>query len=256
MNLDTILDVSLLAVLFVVLYYYIKLYLEARKADYEFTSIVNHTFRTPLTRINWISKELEKRDMSQDERMLYLQNLNNATERVMEIVDLIAGIKNIKNISSYNFEATSLRDILENSISKHREGINKKNITFQVPTFKDIPLITIDLKKITLVIDALLENAVMYTSQNGKIFIECIFDHKKITFYVGDNGFGLSQWDKRRIFSKFFRSKSAVLAYPDGMGLRLYLSKQIAKRHHGRLYVKSAGLNKGATFILELPITK
>ncbi len=256
MDLNTMIDIFLLAVVAILLYYYIKLYFEAKKVEYEFTSIVNHTFRTPLTRINWISKELEKMDLSQDERLLYLQNLNNATERLMEIVDLIAGIKNINDVTSYNFEATSLRDILEGSIAKHREAINKKNITFQVPTFKDIPLLTIDLKKITLVIDALIENSILYTPEKGKIFIECLSGSNKLTLYVGDNGFGLSMRDKMRIFSKFFRSKNAVLAYPDGMGLRLYLSKQIVARHHGKLSAKSKGVNKGTTFILQLPFGK
>ena len=256
MNTNMIIDVSILTCVVVLIYLYIRMYLDAKKIEYEFTSIVNHTFRTPLTRINWISKELEKRDLPQEERLLYLQNLNNATEKLMSIVDLIAGIKNIQDITSYSFEATSLRDILEKSITKYREEINKKNLTFQVPTFKDIPLLTMDLKKITFVIDALIENAISYSPDKGKIYIECISENNKLALYVSDNGFGLNMRDKMRIFSKFYRNKKAVLAYPDGMGLHLYMAKQIVARHHGRLLAKSKGVNKGATFILELPFGK
>ena len=86
----------LMLIVIYLLYSYIKLQIRANKAEYEFTSIVNHTFRTPLTRINWISKELEQREMSQDEKLLYIQNLNNATEKLLEIIDLIAGTKDVK----------------------------------------------------------------------------------------------------------------------------------------------------------------
>ena len=248
---------GVLLAIIILLYYYIKLYIRAKKIEYEFTSIVNHTFRTPLTRINWISKELEGRDMSQDEKLLYIQNLNNATTKLLEIVDLIAGIKNIKNTTGYTFVATSLRDIVEKSIGKYREEINKKNLTFQASTFKDIPLLTVDLNKITFVIDALLENAIFYTSKGGKILIDCIIQKNgKLLFYITDSGMGLTRYDKMRIFAKFFRSKRAVLAYPDGMGLRLYLSKQIIARHKGKIYAKSKGKDQGSAFFIELPINQ
>lgn len=247
-------EFALVIIVIYVLYRCIKFYFKARKTEYEFTSIVNHTFRTPLTRINWISKELEK-DMSQSERLLYIQNLNNATNKLLEIVDLIAGIKDIKNTTGYVFVATSIRDIIEKSIIKYREEINKKNITFQVSTFKDIPLLTVDLKKISFVIDALLENAVIYTPADGKILIDCVIkQNHKLLFYITDTGLGLSFYDKMKIFSKFYRSEKAVLAYPDGMGLKLYLSKQIIHRHNGKIYAKSKGRNKGAVFFIELPL--
>jgi signal transduction histidine kinase len=217
---------------------------------------VNHTFRTPLTRINWISRELE-RDLPSKEKLLYLQNLNNATDKLLEIIDLIAGIKDIKNVSGYVFVATSLRDIVEKSIAKYREEINKKNITFQVSTFKDIPLLTIDLKKITFVMDTLIENAVIYTPKDGKILIDCILKSgNKLLFYITDTGLGLSFYEKRRIFSKFYRGKRAILAHPDGMGLRLYLSKQIIALHGGKIYAKSKGKDKGSVFFIQLPLNK
>jgi len=236
-------------------YSFVDLYLNKNEVEHEFTTIVNHTFRTPLTRISWITKELEK-ELSQNERLTYIQNLNNATGRLVEIVDLIAGIKNINDKTGYTFEATSLRDIVEKSIVKYREEINKKNLTFQVPTFKDIPLLTVDLKKITFVIDTIIENAIIYTPKDGKIIIDCISKNGKLTLAVADSGPGLSLQDKFKIFSKFFRAKNATLVYPDGMGLRLHLSRQIVARHHGRIYVKSIGKNKGSTFFLELPFSR
>ena len=234
---------------------FIRLFFKARKIEYEFTAIVNHTFRTPLTRIGWISKELES-DLPINERLLQLQNLNNATNKLLEIVDLIAGIKDIKNTNGYFFEAISLRDVVEKSIAKYREEINKKNITFHVSAFKDAPLMTLDIKKISFAIDTIIENAIFYTPKDGKVLIDYVFGKKHLTIYVADSGIGLSFMDKMRIFSRFYRNKRAILAYPDGMGLKLYLSKQIVNRHHGEIYVKSEGINKGTTVVLKLPFKK
>ena len=247
--------VAIVVVFAFLVYKYIRLFISSKKIEYEFTSIVNHTFRTPLTRINWISKELENRNLSQDEKLLYLQNLTNATDKLLEIVDLIAGIKDIKNTTGYTFIATSLRDIVEKSITKYREEINKKKLNFKVSAFKDIPLLTLDLNKITFVIDAMIENAIFYTPKEGGILIDCVVQGNKLLFYITDTGMGLSGYDKMRIFAKFYRSKRAVLAYPDGTGLRLYLSKQIVARHSGRMYAKSGGKDTGSAFFMELPVS-
>ena len=203
------------------LYKYIVLYLKAHSLENEFTSIVNHTFRTPLTRIMWMTKELEK-DMSANERLLYLQNISNATDKVLEVVDLIVGgSKDINSKSGYNFEAVSIRTLVEKSIIKYREEINKKNIKFQVPTFTDMPELSVDLKKISFVIDTVLENAIFYTQSGGKIRINCEKHRRNLVLSVADNGLGLNLIDKLRLFSRFYRSKKAILLNTDGMGLSL-----------------------------------
>lgn len=236
-------------------YSYLNLYSKVSKLEYEFTSIVNHTFRTPLTRIMWLTKELEK-DMSQKDRLLYLQNTSNATTKLLEIVDLFVGIKNIKNTSSYFFEAISIRDIVEKSILKYREDINKKNLTFQVSTFKNIPLLTLDIKKISFAIDSVIENSILYSPKDSKIWIECTPNKKGLTLVISDNGMGMTFMEQLSMFKRFYRSKRAVLMNPDGMGLKLYLSKQIIKRHRGTIYATSPGVDKGTKFSIELPFSK
>ncbi|MEI7810516.1 MAG: HAMP domain-containing sensor histidine kinase [bacterium] len=249
-------SLAALMIVFYIGYCYIDLFLNKNQIESEFTTIVNHTFRTPLTRINWISKALEDPNLEKEERLNYIQNLNNATNRLIEIVDLIAGIQKIGDKTGYTFEATSIRDIVEKAIVKYREDINKKNLSLQVPTFKDIPMLTIDLKKISFVIDSILENAIVYTPKDGKILIDCVSVNNKLYLSVADNGPGLSFTDRLKIFSRFFRSKSAILAYPDGMGLRLHLSKKIVERHGGKMFVKSKGKDQGSTFVIVLPFSR
>src|ERR1035437_9267634 len=210
--------ISFLSVIYIY-YRFTILYFNVNEFEHEFTSIVNHTFRTPLTGALWFVKELEK-DLPQNEKMLYLQNITNEMSKVLGIVDIFAGVKNINDISSYFFEATSLREIVEKSITKYRDEINKRKITFQISTFKDIPLLTVDLKKISFVVDTLVENAILYTPPDGRILVDCIAKKNMLTLFVSDTGFGLGMLDKMRIFSKFYRGKRAKLANTDGMGLR------------------------------------
>jgi two-component system sensor histidine kinase VicK len=200
----------------------------------------------------WFTKELEK-DMPQKDRLVYLANINSATTRVLDIIDLLVGIKNVSDVSSYDFQAVSLRELVEKSINNYREDITNKNLTFQVPTFTSIPLLSVDLKKISFVIDTVIENAVFYTPNGGNIVVECIAGKKMLTLQVRDSGLGLTFQNKMRIFSRFYRGSEAKKQNTDGMGIRLYLSKQIIRRHHGDIYAKSKGKNRGTTFFVELP---
>lgn len=221
----------------------------------EFITVVNHTFRTPLTSILWMLDEL-KEDLNKEEKLLLIQKIENSTKKVLDIVDLFVGIKNINDTSGYVFEATSLRDILEKTIVKYREDITKKNIKFNIPTFRDIPLLTMDLKKISFVIDSVIENALLYTPKDGSIIIEAIFDRNMLVLKVTDTGIGFTEENKKKLFTKFFRSPEAILMNPNGTGLKLYLSKQIIERHKGKLYVESAGEKQGSSIFIELPLQK
>ena len=250
-----ILPILSLLGLFYIGFRYINIFLKINKLEEEFFSIVNHTFRTPITRILWTSKEMEK-DLKIEEKMNYIRNIINATSKILSIVDIIVGIKKIDNLSDYYFEATSIRELVEESIKKYSEKIRENNLTFKIPTFTNIPLLSVDLKKISFVINTLIENAICYTQKGGEILIGCTSNESNLIFYIKDTGLGLSLVDKLRIFSRFYRNKKAVSMNTDGMGLCLYLSRKIVKRHKGKIYAKSDGRNKGSTFFLKLPFKR
>lgn len=230
-----------------------KLSFRNDRIESEFTSIVNHTFRTPLTRISWFAKELEK-DLPREEKISYLQNMVNSTERILGIVDVLAGIQNINDRSGYMFQAVSVREMVEKSLAKYRDVIKQKNINLQVSAFEKVPLLTVDIKKLSFVIDVLVENAVYYTPNGGNVSVGYEMDRRNIKIFVRDSGVGLGMYEKMKIFSRFYRTKTAKLMNTDGMGLGLYLAKSIIARHNGRIYAKSAGANKGSTFFIELPL--
>lgn len=232
---------------------YMKIDRNVNVIETEFTSIVNHTFRTPLTKIMWALTDMKNPESSKN-TPFNIQTIENSASRVLDIVDLIAGMQDVGNKSTYFFKAISIREVIETSIAKYRKIISEKKFNFQIGTFNDIPLLTGDLKKISFVFDVIMENALSYTDAGGSILVGATRQGNKIIFYIADNGIGLSYIDKMRIFSRFFRSDRARKMYTDGMGLSLYLSKKIIERHQGKIYAKSNGVNKGSTFFVELPL--
>lgn len=232
---------------------YIYTFLNSKNIETDFTKIINHTFRTPLTRTLWLLQEITKAQ-DKNERDIYIKDVQNSTEKLLTIVDTFLGIKDINNMSGYVFRAVSLREIVETSLDKLSTEIKQKNITVNVPLFEDVPLLTVDLKKISFVINAVIENAVTYSLPNQSIEITCKVLNNKIIFSVADAGLGISIIEQGKIFKKFYRSKRAQKIHPDGLGLSLYLSKIIIKRHHGKIYAYSQGANKGATFYIEIKL--
>lgn len=255
MNMNNLGVYIIIAVLLFITYKIVRFILDSHKIEQDFISVVNHAFRTPLTRINWITKELEN-DNSINEKMLHLQGIKSATDKILSMVDTIVGIRNINDTSSYDFKSVSIREIIENAISKNRELVNTKNISFHIGYFKDIPSLTVDLKKITFVIEEIIENSISYTSNGGTVTIEPKLNSNSVSLSISDTGMGLDSKDKWRIFSKFYRNPRAKRINTDGIGLSLYLSKQIIKRHNGNIKFKSKGPNEGSTFVINLPFHK
>ncbi|MGI9118241.1 MAG: sensor histidine kinase [Minisyncoccia bacterium] len=243
--------ISVVTITFVCIFY-IKTYRKLTDVENKFTTIVNHTFRTPLTKITWALKELRETEYNQ-QRLAYLQEAENSSNRILNIVDILAGMQDVYNSSSYFFKKVSIREIIETSISKYKQTIKEKGFKFNIETFTDIPPLTADLKKMSFVFDVVMENALYYTPAGGSIMVGAVTGKNKIIFYVADSGIGLNGHDKRNLFTKFYRGDRARAMYTDGMGLGLYLSKTILKKHGGSIYAKSLGADKGTTFFVELP---
>lgn len=230
---------------------YIKLYLKVNVIEYEFISIANHTFRTPLTKMVWALKELKELEFSK-EKLVYLKNIENSANRILDIVDILIGMQDVKNTSSYAFKPILIRKIVEDAIAKYTSRLDANNIKTTIDGFKDIPPLTADLKKITFVFDALVENAIYYNKNGGQIQIGAINKGDKILFYIADSGMGITFFERMRMFKKFYRSKRARSINTDGMGLSLYLIRLILKKHGGKIYFKTSGKDKGCTFFIEL----
>ncbi|MCD6402659.1 HAMP domain-containing histidine kinase, partial [bacterium] len=116
-----------------------------------------------------------------------------------------------------------------------------------------LPKISADPFQIKQVIENLLDNAIRYTKDKGKVEMLLKKKNKKLHFEIKDNGVGIPKEDQKYIFQKFFRSSNVMRHRTQGSGLGLYIAKAIIEKSGGKIGFQSKE-NKGSTFYFTLPI--
>ena len=218
----------------------------------EFISTVTHKFRTPLTHIRWASENLAKLPMS-DEAKTELDYIQTANSNLVELTNLLVSISESESVYfKYNFEKIELKDLIDEIEKELFNQIKIKKAT----VIKQIDNICIngDRRRIKFVIQTLLENALHYSPDGKTVTIKINRDNNYVLISVTDQGIGIDNQETSLMFSKFHRSKQATLYNTEGMGIGLYISREIIDRHHGRIWAESQGLDKGSTFYVNLPI--
>lgn len=247
---------TILFILLIALFIYsIKTHIDSKIIEKSFISIVNHTFRTPLTRIKWMTDNMNP-DLPRTEQIEINKNISNTTNHLLEIVDTLAGIQDVNNSSLYFMKTVSLREIIEEGIAKYHNPINEKKIHLQISALNSLPLLSVDTKKISFAIHAVLENAIRYSQTEGTISIGAKVEDSNIVLAIEDSGIGMKWKDKRNVFKRFYRSAAAVKMNTDGMGLSLYVAKNIIDHHYGKINFQSKDPNNGTIFYISLPISK
>jgi signal transduction histidine kinase len=224
-----------------------------RRVQEEFVTIVTHKFRTPLTGIKWAIDSL-RQDLTQQQREDVLKQIEAANTRLLEIIDLIVGFVRFDSRLEYAYAAASLREMIDDALTKHGEEIRRKGITFTIDANQSLPLVVIDKTKIQFVLDVIIDNSVKYTSENGTVAVMVKLEKKSVLISIRDNGVGMTFLERQHLFKRFYRSDDARRHYTEGMGLGLYTAWAIVKKHGGRLWVESPGQNKGSTFFIRLPL--
>ena len=185
-----------------------------------------------------------------------------STQRMIAIVNNLLHVDNIDaKQSDYNMTKIDLVDVVEKIMGEFdNHSLGKKiKLTFNKPR-KDVPAVIGDPMKIRIVLENLIDNAVKYTPINGEVTIS-VSDAKinsanpQLELSVADTGIGIPADQQDKLFSKFFRATNAVSYVPDGSGIGLYISKDIAEKHNGSLRFESKE-GKGTTFYLSLPVNQ
>ena len=111
----------------------------------------------------------------------------------------------------------------------------------------------IDVSRIKFIIQTYIENAIHYSLENPVITVSAHRDGARIVCTVADNGIGIPTSELPFLFAKFYRGSDARLADTEGMGIGLFMSKEIIKRHHGKIWAESDGPHKGSVFAFSIP---
>ena len=230
---------------------------EIDKIKSEFLTVVAHKLRTPLSEIKWeieaLIDEPEKLSSAQKEILMKCRTTNN---RITAQLNGLLNVSEIeKGLFKYKFKFESLENVVGKIVQEMSEFAKDQGVSlkYQEPS-ASLPKVKIDEEKVDLVVHNLVDNAIRYTPKGGKVEVKIVKKEKFLVFSVSDTGIGIPQTEKKRVFTKFFREKRALKIYTEGMGLNLFVVKNIIERHNGEVWFESAE-GKGSTFYFKLPIS-
>lgn len=221
---------------------------------YEFINNISHKFRTPLTHIRWLAEELRQSNNAET-RGKIVDQIQYASLRLFELTNAVIDVSEDENtMYLYRFMPVRINEILKDLFTAHDDLIERKglDVDFDVPD--DLPTIQADKTRVQFALQILFENSLIYTADKGKIKIKARQVGGDVVISFKDNGIGISLADVNRIFSKFYRSNMARRTDTEGMGIGLYMAKDIIEKHRGKVWAESAGEGKGSEFTVTLPV--
>jgi PAS domain S-box-containing protein len=224
----------------------------------EFVSISAHQLRTPLSAIKWTLKMFLDGDLGKltKEQREFLEKTYKSNERMINLINDLLNVARIEEGRYlYRPVLADIVPICQSVIDSYKEEIEKKNLKFEFKKPKELPKVRVDIEKISLAIQNLLENAILYNLPGGKIEISLKLKENKIEFSIKDTGIGIPKELQRRVFTKFFRAPNAMRIETEGSGLGLFITKNIIEAHGGEIWFESEE-GKGTTFYFTLPVAR
>lgn len=228
---------------------------EANKMKSEFIGIVSHQLRTPLTGIKWTINLITREYKNKDEHLIQeLKEISENNERMIKLVNDLLDVTKVeeKNIK-LDLQEIDFKKLTEGIINEYLPLAKAKNIELKLETKGDFLPITTDRQGIEIVIRNLIDNAVKYIKNKGKVIIKISKKKKVLRFEVEDNGVGIPSRDQKNIFQKFFRSKNIMKHETVGTGLGLFIAKSTIKKLNGKIGFQSQE-KRGTIFWFEIPI--
>lgn len=220
----------------------------------DFVANVSHELRTPLTSIKgYIEALLDGAKDDPKQCLEFLQILQRHTDRLNNLIaDLLALSQIESGQYQWKREVVKVQDLIERATSMLRSIAERKKQIISVMMATDVGPVVGDGEKLTQVMINLLDNAIKYTPDHGKIILETKQAGNTIEIAISDTGIGIPKKDLSRIFERFYRVDQARSRELGGTGLGLSIVKHIIEAHGGRVSVESE-LGKGSRFVLTLP---
>lgn len=225
------------------------------KMKSEFVSVVSHQLRTPISAIKWSTELLlEKHNKGLDKKQSdCVKNIFDLARKMNRLVSDLLDVTRIdQNRMIFRKKKFDFKKIVKEIIDGALILAKKRNIEIIANFKKEMSLCFGDPEKIKLVVENLLDNAIKYTPNAGKVEISLSEKNHYFVFEVKDTGVGIPEEQLERVFEKFFRSDNAVRYQTEGTGLGLYIAKNIIEQSGGKIWFNSIE-DVGSVFSFSLP---
>ncbi len=231
----------------------------------EFVSSVSHELRTPLTTIKTLTRVLQRGGQTEAERDEYLETIATECDRQ---IDLVLNLLDLSRIESGAYKVSRTRvnpaEVVAACVISERHAAATRAQNLQAELAAGLPAVLTDARALRRVLCSLVENAIKYTPDGGRITVAARAVGGEVAVSVTDTGCGIVPEDLPHVFEKFYRGHPASTPTPPpdehpqrgeapGAGLGLYLARSIVNQLGGRITVESrAGC--GTVFKVYLPV--
>ena len=246
----------------------------------EFVAAVSHEMRTPLTTIKTLTRVMLRSEQTAEERRECVEDISSECDRQ---IDLVLNLLDLSRIKAGNFRLTpqpvKVDEVLAECLKIERFEAEERRQHLTAETLPELPRVVSDHSALRRALCGLVENAIKYTPDGGSITLGAHTDGDEVAIRITDTGRGIREEDVPRIFDKFYRGRAAVShneaasngSAPNGapfeaneftpedvqmetpgIGLGLYLARNIVEQFGGRITVESE-FGRGSTFTVHLP---
>jgi len=217
--------------------------------------LVTHKVKGSFTRTKYIFASMLDGmfgQLSPEIRKMAEQGLESDNMGI-ETVDLVLSVANMqKGIVKYEMKKMDLKEVTVKTVSEKSVSAEAKGLKIETDIGSDKYNVSGDAFWLKEVINNLIENSIKYSTA-GVIKVSLAKQDKNILFSVKDTGIGITDEDKKNLFTEGGRGKDSVKVNVDSTGYGLYSVRLIVEAHKGRVWAESEGAGKGSQFYVELP---
>jgi signal transduction histidine kinase len=236
----------------------------------EFVSTVSHELRTPLTTIKALTRLLMREGLDETKRREYIETISVECDRQIDLVLNLLDLSRIEGgVLRVTHERVDVQELISSVVKSETRSAEKRRHDLRFDPNLEVPPVCGDPKELRRVLSNIVENAIKYTPDGGSIVLSALQQDGQVAIKVADNGRGIPPEDMPILFDKFHRGRPAPHseamrgattdaefledADVSGVGLGLYLARNVMEQMGGRITVESQ-VGQGSTFKLHLPV--
>ena len=229
---------------------------DANRVKDEFLATMSHELRTPLTSILGWSRLLQSNQLSDTEKERAIQVIQRNAEAQSKLIeDLLDVSRIITGKLKIEVQPVSFASITEGVINSVRPAVDARQLQLETSIDPAAGPILGDPARLEQIVTNLLSNAIKFTPTGGRIDVRLERDDSCVRLEVRDSGVGIAAEHLPYIFERFRQVDSSNVRAHGGLGLGLAIVDYLVRQQAGTVVAESEGVGKGATFIVEFPLT-
>jgi signal transduction histidine kinase len=227
----------------------------ANRAKDDFLSTVSHELRTPLTAVLGWGTMLRKGTLDAARTTRAIEAICNNAARQAQLIDELLDVSRlVGGRTDFDLREVDLRDSLRGAVEAIMPLAEAKGLEVRLGSHPTVP-VTADPRRLEQIFLNLLSNAVKFTPPGGRVTLDAVLAGPRVQVRVTDNGSGIEPGFLPHVFDRFRQGESDPSRSAGGLGLGLFIARQLVEAQGGTIQADSAGAGAGATFTVSLPVT-